>query len=204
MKMSQIKHLSFAILVLFLAVSGNVSAQKVAIKTDALSDLMLLPNLNAELVTGNKTSVNLTIEGGYHGLYMKDFRAVAVMPEFRYWFHGRPMTREFIGFSVMGGTYQFTSGRKIWNESLMVNEKKDVCYDGDVFGFGLTFGYVWYLSPRWALEAHAGVGMYRYVQHRYTIEEAGKFAQESNSSYYAKGWACLPYKLGVTFAYIIK
>ena len=75
-------------------------AQMLALKTNAAGYAAFAPNLGAELVTGNKTSFSLSAIGAIHSIGM-DMFAFGAMPEFRYWFHGRPMTREFIGVGVL-------------------------------------------------------------------------------------------------------
>ena len=52
---------------------------------------------------------------------------IGLLPEYRYWFNGRPMTREFVGIAALGVSYDITWGDRI--------------YQGDAAGAGITFGY---------------------------------------------------------------
>ena len=179
---------------IFAALAHVVRAQQIAIKTDAVADACFVPNLNAELVTGNKTSVNMTMQYAFHS-FGTNIRSFSVMPEFRYWFGGRPLTREFIGLSVMGGTYQNPS------DDDRIDKKS---FRGNVGGAGLTFGYVWDLgkSNRWVMELHAGLGVYFYHQKsRYKAEYVD--GVYTGAPFRESGISILPYKLGFSFAYII-
>lgn len=178
------------------AVLGSVAhAQLIAIKTDAFATAALFtPNLNAELVTGNKTSVNLTLQYACH-TWGTNLRSFTAMPEFRYWFGGRPLTREFVGFSLLGGSYRNPAdGDRL--------DKKS--FRGNVAAAGVTFGYVWDLTKnnRWVMELHGGLGLYLYRQKsRYKPELVD--GVYTAAPFTENGLSLLPYKLGVSFAYII-
>ncbi len=179
---------------IFLAIANASRAQQIAIKTDAAADACFVPNLNAELVTGNKTSVNMTMQYAYH-CFGTNIQSFSVMPEFRYWFGGRPLTNVFAGVSVMGGSYKNPS------DNDRVDKKS---FRGNVGGAGLTFGYVWDLgkSNRWVMELHAGLGVYFYHQKsRYKAEFVDN--EYTGAPFTESGISILPYKLGFSFAYII-
>ena len=74
----------------------TIKAQSLALKTDALWDLAMTPNLGLELVMGNRTSINLSVFGN-HKPWGQNIQMYGLQPEFRYWFSGHPMFREFIG-----------------------------------------------------------------------------------------------------------
>lgn len=172
------------LLVLLMLLCGmRMQAQLLSVKTDALWDVAMTPNLGLEIVTGEKTSVNASVFGNSHPWGLK-VKMLGVMPEFRYWFNGRPMTRTFVGVSAVGLSYDVTWGHEN--------------YDGDAYGLGLTFGYAFSLGLRWVLECHAGLGAVYYNHRQYYTYD--RFTDRRN----ATGYALLPYKLGVTFAYIIK
>ena len=85
--------------IITVAVTAGLKAQLLALKTDALWDGLMTPNLGMEIVTGNKTSFGLSVFGNYKPWGM-DMKMVGAIPEFRYWFGGRPMMREFIGVAA--------------------------------------------------------------------------------------------------------
>lgn len=174
----------FLTIMISLSLTTHVSAQMLAIKSDALPYAAFAPNFGVELVTGNKTSVELDALYAYHS-FGSNLKAFSVSPEFRYWFHGRPMTREFLGLSVVGATYKWFTDAKT--------------YKGNVVGMGVTFGYAWRLGKkeRWNMELRGGLGVYHYSQlSRYKWEGSqDKFSEH--------GWSVLPYKVGLAFSYII-
>lgn len=162
----------------------ELKAQQLALKTDVLWDGLQTPNLGAELVTGNKTSFNISVFGNKKP-WGKDVKMLGVIPEMRYWFGGRPMIREFIGLAALVTSYDITWGKEV--------------YGGDAYGAGLTFGYAFYLGKRWNLEAYGTVGMVYYDhKHYYTTDN---YTENRRTAY---GTALVPFKLGVSVSYIIK
>lgn len=163
-----------------------VRAQLLAVKTDALMDVMMIPNLNAELVIGEKSSLNASVFGSYK-MYGKNFKTLGLMPEYRFWFNGRPMTREFVGLAVIGVNYDLTWGKEV--------------YEGNALGAGLTFGYSFNLSSHWNLECYGNVGAIYYDQKRYY---EGDREELLGNRHNCRGYSVIPFKLGVSFSYIIK
>lgn len=162
----------------------RVNAQLLAVKTNALADVAMAPNLSIEVVTGGKTSLSAMVIGCAN-FYGKEVQMIGVMPEFRYWFNGRPLTREFIGISGGVAAYDIT-----WD-----NQR----YKGDAYAGAITFGYDILLSPHWSVEFHAGIGLLYYDQQRYYLGDRIR-----DKSYNANGLHIVPYNLGITFAWIIK
>ncbi len=172
------------LIVCFLAWSGmKVHAQLLALKTNALMDVAMVPNLGLEVVTGGKTSLNASVFGTPY-FWGKDVRLIGVKPEFRYWFNGRPLTREFIGIGGAITAYDITWG----------NQR----YKGDAYAGALTFGYDFILGPHWSMECHAGIGLLYYNQQRYYLGDRVR-----DNYYNANGFHLVPYDIGVTFVWII-
>ena len=117
--------------IITVAVTAGLKAQLLVLKTDALWNGLMTPNLSMEIVTGNKTTFGLSVFGNYKPWGM-DMKMAGAIPEFRYWFGGRPMMREFIGVAALGTSYDITWGSET--------------YKGDAGGGGLTFGYTFFLS----------------------------------------------------------
>ena len=174
----------------------QAQAQLIALKTDVAADACLIPNINAELVLSNRLSVNTTLQYAYHS-FNTNLKSFSVMPELRYWYGGRPMTHLFVGVSTLLGTYQNPS------DNNRIDQKS---YRGQMYGGGLTFGYVWSLGnhKRWRMDLHGGLGLIHYSQKsRYKSEydSNGKFL--GNAPYTESGTSLLPYKIGLSFAYIL-
>ena len=178
------KRLLFIIVVIASLGVPRVNAQLLAVKNNVLADVAMAPNLSIEVVTGGKTSLSATVIGAV-SFYGKDVQVIGVMPEFRYWFNGRPLTREFIGISGAVAEYDIT-----WT-----NQR----YKGDAYAGAITFGYDFLLSPHWSLECHAGIGLLYYDQQRYYLGDRVR-----DNYYNANGFHIIPYNIGVTFAWIIK
>ena len=92
----------------------TAKAQMIAANVDALWLATLSPNLGFELVIGERSTISL------NGMIMskplgKDVKLYALQPEYRYYFSGRPMYREFIGFGAIGGTYDITWSGKVYD-----------------------------------------------------------------------------------------
>ena len=186
------KSLSGIFLPLLLLCAGQkeAGAQQVAVKTNVLMWAAMTPNLGFEIVTGEHTSVDLGAFGHYMP-YGVDSRIIGLQPEFRYWFNGRPMIREFIGVGALMTIYDIN-----W---------KDNVYDGDAVGLGLTAGYVFSLGKRWNLELSGSFGLMYFYQKQYHINDNydDYFVDEAVRTN-AQGYKMFPVDLGVTFTYIIK
>lgn len=129
---------------LFLLFPAKVSAQDVALKTNALYWATASLNLEAEVAVRPKFTLGLL--GAYNPWTYKDdkkMRFWLLQPEGRYWFCEK-FEGHFVGFHLHGG--QYFGGFK---------EKR---YDGYMAGFGFSYGYDWILSPHWNLELSLGLG----------------------------------------------
>lgn len=172
----------------FMLLPRQAHAQQVALKTNVLLWGALTPNLACEIVAGEHSSVDLSLYGHYMP-YGIDSRMAGLQPEYRYWFNGRPMTREYIGVGLMLTTYDITWKRNV--------------YDGDALGLGLTGGYVFSFGKRWNLELSAGFGIVGFAQKQYYLNDNYDDYPVSTETN-AWGYKLLPFELGVTFSYILK
>lgn len=168
----------------------ELHAQQVAVKSNGLMWLAMMPNVGCEFVAGERSTVDLSVFGSV-SIYGNEAKIVGVMPEYRYWFNGRPMTREYIGVAALGTTYDITWGEKI--------------YQGDAGGLGLTFGYVMNLSKRLNVEFSGGCGLVYFQQKQYFVNDSfddytGTGTVQTN----ANGYKILPIKLGVSITWILK
>ncbi len=161
------------------------TAQRVALKTNALYWAAASPNLGLELRVNRHITFNM--EGTFNRLKAGkyDTRAEVFTPEMRYWLSARPQAGHFFGLMALGANY-----------NLLLNGHR---YNGDAFGGGLTYGYSFVLGRHWSLETTVGGGgLYRREKnYKEATEEA---PTEPNH----KKWQLAPLKAGVTFVYIIK
>lgn len=174
----------FIILLLAFVPCCAMLAQHVSVKTNALYWAALSPNIGAEVSFAQRSSIALD---GMMNLWAfkgnKKINFLAVQPEYRYWFC-QPMSRHFTGIHLHYANYNggFKKHR----------------YNGNLYGAGVSYGYQWYLAPRWNLEATIGLG-YAYMDHDiYERPKCGKFLGTGYRHY----WGIT--KLGISIVYIIK
>lgn len=113
----------------------------------------MMPNVGCEFVVGERSSIDLSAFGSIN-IYGNKAKMIGFQPEYRYWFNGRPMTREFIGVAALGASYDITWGRHI--------------YQGDAAGAGITFGYCFNLNKRLNIECYGGFGAVYFRQNNIT------------------------------------
>lgn len=177
-----------AAVVLFLAGGQQEAhAQQVGIKTNALMWAAMTPNLGCEVVVGEHSSVDLSVFGHYNP-YGINSQVLAFQPEFRYWFNGRPMIREYIGIGAMITSYDINVNRYV--------------YTGNAMSLGLTGGYAFLLGSNWRLELCGGFGLISFWQKHYY--ETDDYFVDKTVAANSWGYKLFPAKLGVSFTYIIK
>ena len=187
--MNSITKFGIALLSL-LALPLGARGQQFAVKTNLLFDAALTPDIGVEFVTGEHSSVALSVFGHWNPYGMQS-KLIAVQPEFRYWFNGRPMVREYIGATLWGAAYDIALAGNI--------------YQGDAITAGLTGGYVLPLSKRMNIELSAGFGVLLFKQKKYLdTDHYDEYFVDSATRTNATGYKLFPAKLGVTFIYIIK
>lgn len=170
-------------------------AQQLGVKTNALMWTAMTPNAGLELVVGERSSIDITAfckprysaEAGV----MLNSRIVGFQPEYRYWFSGRPMTREFIGVTSLLADY-----------NLMHD---DYVYDGNAFSIGFTGGYSFIIGEKWRLELCGGFSFLGFLQKRYHRNDSydDYFVGEAVKAN-SWGYKLFPAKLGVSFTYVIR
>ena len=182
-----------AAFVLSLAGGQEAKAQQVGVKTNALMWALGTPNAGCEIVLGEHSSVDISAFGHYNP-YGLNSKVIAFQPEYRYWFNGRPMTREYIGVSAMFANYDM----KMRNRS--VGGK--YVYDGNAISLGITGGYDFILGKRWRLDLCGGFSFLFFKQKQYY--ETDDYYEDMKVPANSWGYKIFPAKLGVSFTYIIK
>ena len=176
------------VVALYFFVSGQEAhAQQVGVKTNALMWALMTPNAGCEVVVGEHSSIDLSVFGHYKPYGMQS-KLLAFQPEYRYWFNGRPMIREYIGVSSMIAGYDMNINQYVYN--------------GNAASVGLTGGYVFFLGRRWRLDLCGGFSFLFFFQKQYY--ETDDYYVDKDISYNSFGYKLFPAKLGVSFTYIIK
>ena len=192
----KLKYLFIPILLLLLYLPGN--AQKVAVKTNLLSDGFLNPNAAVDFAVAPKWTVDLSGEFNLWKLsHERQWRHWVFQPEVRYWFCDR-FSGHFLGAHLLGGQYNiggFDLGFSMLGTDF--RKLKDTRYQGWFGGLGVAYGYDWVLSEHWNLEAEIGLGWTytRYDQFRCT--GCGKKIKENKPHNYFG-----PTKIAVNIEYV--
>lgn len=178
----------------FLAFAASASAQKAAVKTNALYWATATPNVGFEFAMGNRWTVELS--GGYNpwtfdtekNIKVKHF---LVSPEVRYWF-----CESFQGhFLGLNGNYTLFNISGIHIPELFESSKR---YEGWAVGAGLTYGYAFPIARRWNMEFNLGLGLWYTEYDQFESRPCGLFQQTIQK--HAFGLT----DLGISFIYMIK
>lgn len=173
------------VVLLLLLANSSVKAQMLALKTNALMDVLMVPNIGLEIATGNKTSLCANGFASW-SIYGMKAQTYGFIPEFRYWLSGNTFSKLFLGV-----------GATLAHYDIDISENN---YYGSTYGAGLNIGYDLWLSKHFTVEFHGGVGMYYYHHARTGKNDI----LPENRTYNDSGWTVLPYQLGISFVYIIK
>ena len=171
-----------------------------AIKTNLLYDATTSMNLGVEFKVSRK--MTMEIAGTYNPWTFADnkkIKHILVQPELRWW-TCEPFSRHFFGlhahyarFNVGGITLP-----KIGFNGVGDDNTKDFRYDGWLAGVGVSYGYQFYLGPRWSLETTLGVG-YAYIDYdRFECPACGKHLDSNIRHYFGLT------KAGISLIYLIK
>lgn len=163
----------------------DLSAQMVALRTDPLKDLMMTPSMGLDFVVGEKYTLGSEVVFNCHPWGIK-MQMTSVTPEFRYWFNGRPFTRQYIGIVA-----NMTGYNLAWNN----------VHHGDALGIGVSFGHVWTLTQRWSIDFAGSLGIIGYKEKFYYKNDYfADYGERANS----RGYVLLPIRLGVSAIYVLK
>ncbi len=160
------------------------NAQRIALKTNVLDWATVSPNLALEMRLNQKFSldVSMTANPFMTDIWGQRWTHYRIQPEFRYW-TTRPMARHFFGVGGLGCIY-----RARFN---------DTYYEGDLWGIGASYGYVFVLSRHWNIETTAGVGGAYMRAEKYTDSSIRTYENNCNK------W--LPtIRLGVSVSYVFE
>lgn len=172
--------------------AATIQAQKLSINTDLAMDALTIPNLGMEITCGERSTFTLNLLGSYHPWWSSESKMFGFQPELRYYFSGRPLNSWFAGLGGIAGFYDMTMHGKVYN--------------GLAYGAGLTIGYVFKLSSRWNIDAHAGFGCIGYNRKEYYVGDNYDidYAVGDNLRTNATGYYLMPTRIGVSITYIIK
>lgn len=185
-----------AILCLLVGGIAGLSAQKVAIKTNLISDAVTSPSLGVEFKMKPKWTFDLTGQLNAWNIHERRWRHWMVQPEARYWiceaFQG-----SFFGVHAIGGQYNIGNiDNNIKFLGSDFSKLKDHRYQGWGVGAGIAYGYDWILGRHWNLEAEIGIGWIYTWYDRYPCEVCGTKEGSGHHNYFG------PTKLSLAIEYV--
>ena len=169
----------------------------VAINTNLLYDATTSMNLGMEFKLSNTSTLKLPVT--YNPWTFdnnKKGKFILFQPEWRWWlcdaFNGH-----FFGIHAHYAFYNVGGIRSVLSipfSDYMRNHR----FQGWLAGGGLTYGYQFYLAPRWSLEASIGAG-YAYLDYdKYPCEKCGQLISHDTKNYFG------PTQAGISLIYFIK
>lgn len=133
-------------------------AQKVAIKSNLVSDALLSPNLGLEVGLAPKWTFNVSGQTNLWHIGDHKWRHWLVQPEARYWLCRR-FSGHFFGVHAIGGEYNFghlgTDFKFLGSDFSQLRDKR---FEGWGAGAGIAYGYAWPVHRHWNIEAEIGIG----------------------------------------------
>lgn len=181
------------LLLLALGCSLSVPAQQVALKTNLLYWATATPNIGAEVALSKHST--LSVSANYNPWTIGSDNKIQhwfIQPEYRYWLCEK-YTRSYFGVHLIGGEFE-VGGFKV--PFGLFKRLQNHYYKGSAIGAGISYGYHFYISPHWNLEAMVGVGLVRVKYHAEPVSGAKERYQDRTRI------LPVPTEVGVSFVYL--
>ena len=175
--------------------SRKIITPDIGVKTNILYIATTTLNVGAEFKLSDKYTFDFSINyNPWTFSNNKKIKHLLLQPELRYWICD-PFDKHFFGFHLLYAHYNIGSIKLPLGIYPSLENSR---YQGDLYGAGFSYGYQWYLSPRWSIEATFGFG-YVYTDYdRYQCKTCGTFIESGNKHYFG------PTKAGVSLIYFLK
>ena len=168
-----------------------------ALKTNLLYDFgAMTPNLGLEIGLDKRSTLN--ISAGYNpwnldGTYDDNKKLVHWLAniEYRWWLCER-FNGHFFGAHVLGSQYN------VGEYDVPMLFEKESRYEGWAAGAGLSYGYHWMWSKRWAMEFTLGLGYIHLEYDIYGCEKCAEMEGQEKKNYFG------PTKAGINLVFMIK
>lgn len=142
--------------VIILCFGHSALAQRVAISTDVIDWATASINAGVELRVSSRITVGFDIVCNPFPKmpFFSDLRLTntRIEPNINYWFN-RPMAKHSVGAKMIMGNFRV--------------DYNHYCYDGDLIGATVFYGYTLVLSKHWNLGFNAGIGIGRFRGFKY-------------------------------------
>ncbi|MDR0541876.1 MAG: DUF3575 domain-containing protein [Dysgonamonadaceae bacterium] len=168
----------------------NNATPSLTLSTNLLYDASTSLNVGLEFKMAKALTIKLPVT--YNPWTFGDNRKIKMLygqPEIRWWYC-EPFFGHFIGLHGHYGI--FNVGQ------VGLGNMKNYRYEGVLYGGGLSYGYDFYLSPLWMLEATVGVGYAQMTYKRYNCETCGSLIGEEVWDYMGLT------NIGLSIIYILK
>jgi len=188
-------------LILVLLLGGwwnRLPAQQIAVKTNVPYWATTTPNVSLEAALDAKTTIDLQLSFNPWQYGSKEdnkkLQHWLIQPELRRWIYEK-YDGHFFGVHSFFGRYN-AGGIKL--PLGIFGGMENNRYEGYGIGAGLSYGYQWYLSSHWNLEATFGFG-YAYLNYdRFECRNCGEHQLKTHKHYFG------PTRLGVSVIYLFK
>lgn len=178
-----------ALVLLIVFVSSAASAQRTAIKTNALYWATATPNLAIEQKLGGKWTGELSV--GWNPFTFSDnkkLKHVAVQPEARYWLCA-PFEGHFFGLHAIYSHYNAGGIKMPFG---LFKNLRDYRFQGDMGAVGLGYGYSWMLpGNHWSIEAEIGLGVGITKYGKYECKTCGSKVADEKKTFFTPTKAAL-------------
>ncbi len=182
---------------------GTAKGQIAGLKTNVLNWATGTVNFAGEIAVTPKMTLNVAAASNIPGLIYFGDKAKnrklwnwTVQPEVRFW-HNEAFNRGFMGVHLVTGAYD-AGGIKL--PLGLFPDLANNRFEGWMAGVGVSYGWQWYLTPHFNLEATLGFG-YLYLQYNRFGGPEGSASQVMNqkdATHHYFG----PTKLGVSISYL--
>jgi hypothetical protein len=175
-----------------------------AISSNLLYDATTSMNLGLEFRVAQRLTLKLPVT--YNPWTFSDnkkFKFLLAQPELRWWLC-EPFSGHFFGLHAHYALFNVGGMEAKWLENIAYATPafaldKQYRYQGDLYGVGISYGYQFYLAPRWNLELNLGVGYARINYDKYPCEKCGTLLEADQKRDYFG-----PTQAGISLIYIIK
>lgn len=170
----------------------------IAINSNLIYDATASMNLGLEFKLNDFSTLKLPVTYNPWTIdNTKRFKFILAQPEWRWWLC-EAFTGHFFGIQAHYAYYNVGGMDKLLWSIPFSDYMQEHRFEGWLLGAGLTYGYQFYLAPRWSIEASLGIG-YAYMEYdTFYCEECGTFISKNNKNYFGLTQA------GISLIYILK
>lgn len=195
-----VKKIAVLLFAVFIHLPGQANAQEAnkeyrttpvfAVKSNLLHDAATSMDLGAEFKIGQRLTLDIPVT--YNPWTFDDnrkFKHVLVQPELRLWTR-EPFSGHFFGLHGHYAVYNVIGYGS--------QHMKDYRHEGWLAGAGISWGYQFYIAPRWNLGFNIGLG-YAYMDYEdWDPGQCGDFRKKDTEHYFG------PTRAGVSLIFFIK